>query len=69
MTKYVTCPKNEEHTVFRRRVRIEADTFELVDSAIQSLELQTPVEASVVRRFSDLECATCRSRVTVRLTH
>lgn len=66
--KYVTCPKNETHRLFKRKVQVKAETWLYVDSTSAPLDIEPPVHHGIERHLdSHVYCSACGALAKVRL--
>jgi len=61
------CPRSPSHEVFMRKVEVIGITHEIVDVKLQHVALQDPQEQRLLRRFTGVWCATCKTQAHITI--
>lgn len=64
--KVVSCPRDQLHQFFRRTVIVEGPTTEVVDTALQTIEVEDCREFRLVRRITGIYCRICGAQALIK---
>lgn len=65
--KSAVCSFSPSHRYFRRLIEVKGPSHELLDENLNVLNVEDPVELRLIRRFSEVRCAQCGRKATIRL--